>query len=125
MDVLIVDDDYFDRQHIKRILNRGTTCVIDEAQTVDEGLDKIKQQSYDVILLDHTFPQRNGIELLLELKGESFLNPLAIVMMSNSEDELLAINCIKAGAQDFISKTEITPFRLHRAIINAQTRFTL
>ncbi|WDD97067.1 GGDEF domain-containing response regulator [Thalassomonas actiniarum] len=125
MDVLIVDDDSFDRQHIKRILNRGTTCIIDEAETVDEGLEKIRQRFYDVILLDHTFPQRNGIELLLELKGESFLNPIAIVMMSNSEDELLALNCIKAGAQDFISKTEITPFRLHRAIINAQTRFTL
>ena len=125
MDVLIVDDDCVDREYIKRLLNRGSSCSVIEAETVDEALDKIRQNCFDVILLDYNLPQRNGIELLLELKGESFLNPIAIIMMSHCEEETLALNCLKAGAQDFITKTEINTFRLRRAIFNAQTRFTL
>ena len=49
----------------------------------------------------------------------------AIVMMSTSEEEQMALDCLRAGAQDFIVKGDITPARLRRAILNAKTRFEL
>jgi diguanylate cyclase (GGDEF)-like protein len=49
----------------------------------------------------------------------------AIVMMSSSDDEQLAIDCIKAGAQDFLVKSDITVNRLKRAMLHAEVRYEL
>jgi|GEM_PF-558082 len=126
MDILIVDDDMVDREHIKRILKRGDrNCAILEAESVDEGLALLTKHVYDVILLDCNLPQRDGIELLKELKQNTSYSSTAVIMMSTSEDEKLALDCLNAGAQDFITKQEISTFRLRRAILNAQTRFNL
>ena len=71
MNVLIVDDDDVDREHIRRTLcSNEPDCVIMEAPTVEEGLSCYRQQSPDVVLLDYKMPQRDGIEMLLELRSE-------------------------------------------------------
>ncbi len=123
MNILIVDDDKIDREGIKRTLNSSdSSCTIDEVESVDDAISIINNQHFDVILLDYSLPQRNGVELLLELQGDVAIDSTAIIMMSSSEEEDIALECISAGAQDFLTKTEITPFRLRRAIINARTR---
>jgi len=123
MNILIVDDDKIDRESIRRSLKLpDSSCSIDEVESVDEAVALIKKQHFDVILLDYNLPQRNGIELLLELQGDSIIDGTAIIMMSSQEEDDLALECIRAGAQDFLSKTEINAFRLSRAIINARTR---
>jgi diguanylate cyclase (GGDEF)-like protein len=126
MNILIVDDDIVDREHIKRILSKTEQrCHFVEAESVDEGLSVFRSQHFDVILLDYSMPQRDGIELLLELKNEPNGNSVAIIMLSNSEEESLALECVKAGAQDFLLKIEVTASRLNRAILQAQVRFEL
>jgi diguanylate cyclase (GGDEF)-like protein len=123
MNILIVDDDKVDRESIRRALKfTSSSCIIQEVESVDEALAIIKEQHFDIILLDYNLPQRNGIELLLELQGDHTVNATAIIMMSSDEEDDLALECIRAGAQDFLLKTEISPFRIHRAIINARTR---
>ncbi|MBQ0799265.1 MAG: EAL domain-containing protein [Porticoccaceae bacterium] len=126
MDILIVDDDRADREHLRRTLKRNDAeCRIVEALTVEEGLERFREQAFDVILLDYRMPKRDGIEMLLELRSEPKENSTAIVMMSTSEEEQLALDCLHAGAQDFLVKSDITSARLGRAILNAQTRFEL
>lgn len=123
MNILIVDDDKVDREGIRRILSiPESPCSTQEAESVDEALRLIQKQIFDVILLDYNLPQRNGIELLLELHGDSRNNSTAIIMMSSNEEDALALECIRAGAQDFLTKTEISVFRLNRAIISARAR---
>lgn len=123
MNILIVDDDQVDRESIKRSLKRPDySSQVQEVESVDAALAIIKHQHFDVILLDYNLPQRNGIELLLELQGDSTIDNTAIIMMSSNEEDELALECIRAGAQDFLTKTEISAFRLTRAIINARTR---
>tara|TARA_R110002049_G_scaffold276106_2_gene454230 strand:- start:279 stop:1973 length:1695 start_codon:yes stop_codon:yes gene_type:complete len=123
MNILIVDDDQIDRESIRRSLKSSDlSSRIQEVESVDEALAVIKEQHFDVILLDYNLPQRNGIELLLELQGDSTIDATAIIMMSSNEEDDLALECIRAGAQDFLTKTEINAFRLNRAIINARTR---
>jgi diguanylate cyclase (GGDEF)-like protein len=126
MKVLVVDDDLVDREHIKRtLLNSHPNWQIIQVETVDEGLAKIDQEKFDVILLDYNMPRRNGIELLIELKNDTTLSNTAVIMISTSEEEKLALECIRAGAQDFLIKTDISAFRLHRAILNVKARFEI
>jgi diguanylate cyclase (GGDEF)-like protein len=126
LNILIVDDDIVDREHIKRTLNKtNTDCHFVETESVDEGLAAFAEQKFDVVLLDYRMPKRDGIELLLELRGASSDISVAIVMLSNSEESALALQCIKAGAQDFLLKSEVTASRIERAILQSQTRFEL
>lgn len=126
LNILIVDDDIVDREHIKRTLNKtNTDCHFVETESVDEGLAAFAKQKFDVVLLDYRMPKRDGIELLLELRGAPSDLSVAIVMLSNSEESALALQCIKAGAQDFLLKSEVTSSRIERAILQSQTRFEL
>jgi diguanylate cyclase (GGDEF)-like protein len=81
--------------------------------------------AYDVVLVDYQMPQRNGLDMIVELRRESKDNSTAIVMMSSSEDEQLSLDSIHAGAQDFLLKSEISSARLKRALLQASTRFEL
>lgn len=126
MNILIVDDDIVDREHIKRTLSKSDEkCYFTETESVDGGLAAFRAHKFDVILLDYRMPQRDGIEMLIELKNEPIDKSVAIIMLSNSEESDIALECLKAGAQDFLLKIEVTASRLKRAIIQAQTRFEL
>ncbi|TWX69820.1 EAL domain-containing protein [Colwellia demingiae] len=126
INVLIVDDDSVDREMIRRLLSKSThQYSIMEAGTVDDALILYDQHHFDVILLDYRMPQRDGIEMILEIRTHLRNYGSAIVMLSSATDEELAIACLKAGAQDFISKSEINIGRIQNAIIHAQTRFEL
>ncbi|MBA6327481.1 EAL domain-containing protein [Colwellia sp. MB02u-6] len=126
MNILIVDDDVVDREHLIRTLNKANSdCHIVETESVDEGLAAFKAEKFDVVLLDYRMPKRDGIELLLELRGALVDHSVAIIMLSNSEESDLALECIKNGAQDFLLKSEVTSSRLRRAILQSQARFEL
>ena len=126
MNVLIVDDDKVDQELVLRALRKSHLDVsIDTAKTVDEGLDLYQEHSYDIILLDYRMPERDGTEMIYELTQLPTSSNTAIVMMSSSEDEQLAIDCLKAGAHDFLMKSEVTGVRLRRAVLQAKARFEL
>ncbi|WP_238326267.1 GGDEF domain-containing response regulator [Marinomonas sp. S3726] len=124
--MLIVDDDKVDQELVLRALRKSHLDVsIDTAKTVDEGLDLYQEHSYDIILLDYRMPERDGTEMIYELTQLPTSSNTAIVMMSSSEDEQLAIDCLKAGAHDFLMKSEVTGVRLRRAVLQAKARFEL
>lgn len=126
MKILLVDDDQVDRELVKRALQKSDLSTqISEAVTVDQGLEMYTSDTYDIVLLDYQMPQRNGIEMIVELRNESKESGTAIVMMSSSENEELSLACIRAGAQDFLLKSEISAARLKRALLHASTRFEL
>lgn len=97
---------------------------IDQTASASEGIALAKQHQYDMILLDYQLPPSNGIEVLRELRSNSDF-ATAIVMLSHSNDEELALSCIEAGAQDFIMKSEMTAARLKRAILISKERYQL
>lgn len=126
MNILIVDDDVVDRAIIKRVLKKNKdVSSLQEACSVDEGLKATEQGGFDVILLDYRMPKVNGIEMVIKLRSRPNLGETAIVMMSSSDDEVLALSCLQAGAQDFITKSEITASKLKRSLIQAKERFEL
>lgn len=126
LDVLVVDDDFADRKIIRRTIAEHAYDVnVIEATSVAEGLAALKERSFDVILLDYKMPNGNGIELVKKLRAKADLGSVAIVMMSASESEELAVECLEAGAQDFILKSELEKLNLQRSIVHAQKRFEL
>lgn len=125
MNILIVDDDLVDRKLIKKMLisDGSHHHDITEVTCVSEGLKAIEDTHFDIILLDYNMPKEDGIEMLIEMRAKPKLGNTAIIMISSSENSALAIECIEAGAQDFLPKGDITRDSLNKALIYAKKRF--
>ena len=126
MNILIVDDDSIDRMSAIRTLKKSDLPIknIDQVDNAEQAIQLASENHYDVILLDYQIPPVNGIEILREIRGLNDFST-AIIMLSHSHDENLALSCIEAGAQDFIMKSEVTSIRLKRAILISSERHIL
>ena len=126
MKILLVDDDFVDREQVKRILkNDDHNTQIVEAESVDEGLIKFEQDTFDIVLLDYRMPQKDGIVMLRTLRAMPISQNVAILFLSHSEDIQLSLDCIQQGAQDYVVKSKLSSAILKRAILHAQMRFKL
>ncbi|TMO56870.1 putative bifunctional diguanylate cyclase/phosphodiesterase [Pseudoalteromonas aurantia] len=126
MNILLIDDDIVDSKSIQRSLNSTNNSEsLTVVNNAEQALYLIEHDSFDVILLDYMMPKMNGIEMLLELKRRSWINKMAVVMISNEHSESIILKSIDAGAQDFLLKSEINAGQLKRALMQAQKRFEL
>lgn len=124
--LLIIDDDEIDRLSVLRTLKNSNLefDVIHEADTPSNGLELTQKIHFDIILLDYHLPSENGIEVLRTIR-KTHDDSTAVVMLSNNSDEQLALQCIEAGAQDFLLKSEVSISRLRRAIVISTERYNL
>lgn len=126
MKILIIDDDSFDRMAIKRSLMLSSNkYVIEETSTAEDAVRLLTDSYFDVAMLDFDMPLMNGVELVAKLKSLNGRSMTTIIMLSNSNSEQLLIDCINAGAHDFLLKSEVTENTVNRAIIQATKRFEL
>lgn len=108
--ILIVDDAAFMRMMIKEILSKNGFEVVGEASDGLEAIEKYKEFKPDLITMDITMPEMDGIAALKEIKK---LDPNAkIIMCSAMGQQAMVIDAIQAGAKDFIVK----PFQADRVI---------
>ena len=108
--VLIVDDAAFMRMMIKDILNKNGYEVAGEAENGLKALEKYKELTPDLVLMDITMPEMNGIDAVKNIKA---IDPGAkIVMCSEMGQQAMVIESIQAGAKDFIVK----PFQADRVL---------
>ncbi len=98
--ILIVDDDKAIRYSLKRMLEEKYSILT--AQNGKEALDRVKESSPDLIIMDIKMPGRNGIDVLKEIK---LIDPksLVIIMTAYGTTET-AIEAMKYGAYDYILK---------------------
>lgn len=108
--ILIVDDAIFMRVMLRDMLEKNGFEVIGEAADGFEAIDKYKKLNPDVVTMDVTMPQLNGIEALKEII--KFDPSARIIMCSAMGQQLMVMDSIKAGAKDFIVK----PFNQERVI---------
>lgn len=126
MNVLIVDDDAIERMAIKRELKKQIgSHTITDIDNAYAALEAIENQQFDILLLDYKMPLLNGLEFILKVKHLPKSNDIAIVIISNYSDEETMLECINAGAQDFLLKEEVNASRLSRAMLQARKRFEL
>lgn len=126
MNILIVDENSANRERLKRLLRKfGEKTLLTEAESVDRALMFCKSIRFDIVFLDYGFPNHGGMELLLELQESGLAHHNIILMMSDIDDDEIAMRCIEAGAHDLLPKKDITESRLLRAIMQASKHFEL
>ena len=109
-DILIIDDEKAIRKTLSEILS-FEGYKIDEASDGEEGLKKFRERNYDVVLCDIKMPKIDGIEFL-QKAGET--NPdIPVIMISGHGNIETAVEAVKTGAYDYISK----PPDLNRLLI--------
>ncbi|MCF7935515.1 MAG: response regulator [Synergistales bacterium] len=108
--VLVVDDAAFMRMMLKDILVKNGFEVVGEAENGKVAVSMAEENSPDVITMDITMPEMDGISAVKEIKKA---NPDArIVMVSAMGQQAMVIEAIQAGAKDFIVK----PFQPDRVL---------
>lgn len=108
--ILIVDDAAFMRMMIRDILSKNGFEVVGEAQDGAQAIEKFKELRPDLITMDITMPEMDGIAALKEIKK---VDPNAkVIMCSAMGQQAMVIDAIQAGAKDFIVK----PFQSDRVI---------
>lgn len=101
--ILIVDDHTVVRQGLKQILQEEySSACFEEAASGNEALEKLRNNSLDIVIMDITMPGKNGLEVLKQLKFEAIKTPVLVLSM-HSEDQY-AIRIIKAGASGYLTK---------------------
>lgn len=108
--VLIVDDAAFMRMMIKDILSKNGYEVIGEAENGLRAVEKFKSETPDLVIMDITMPEMNGIQAVKEIRKID--GNAKIIMCSAMGQQAMVIESIQAGAQDFIVK----PFQAERVI---------
>ena len=108
--ILICDDAAFMRMMIKDILTKNGYNVVGEAENGLKAVEKYSETKPDLVLMDITMPEMDGIEALKKIKA---LDPGAkIIMCSAMGQQAMVIEAIQAGAKDFIVK----PFQAERVL---------
>lgn len=108
--ILVCDDAAFMRMMIKNVLVKGGYNVVGEAENGAKAVEKYKELSPDLVLMDITMPEMDGIQALKEIKKID--GGAKVIMCSAMGQQAMVIESIQAGAKDFIVK----PFQEDRVI---------
>ena len=118
--ILIVDDEAEIRELLKEILREEGYAVSSTASGA-EAVVLLRDTPYDVLLLDIWLPDRDGLDVLNDLRSlETEDKPEVIVISGHDKDEQVA-RCIELGAEDYLSKP-IDQFLLHARVNSCLAR---
>lgn len=119
-DILIIDDDAVDRRIARSALDASNiVAVVHEADSGREGLRRIMERPFDCVLLDFQLPDIDGIDLLRELEALDAARRPAVVMLTGTGNERVAVQAMKLGVQDYLVKGELEPAETEKAIRRA------
>ena len=113
--ILIIDDDRELCALIKRSV-QSEHIEADFCNTGKEGLQKLKEQEYQLVVLDVMMPGMDGFETLEEIRKE---NSLPILMFTSKNDSISKVRGLRAGADDYLTK----PFDMDELIARIASSF--
>jgi len=117
--VLIADDHVVVREGLKHIISKASDMTVSaEAVNGQEVIDRVREQTFDVVVLDINMPGRGGFEILKELRRDHARLPV-LVLSVHPEDQV-GVRVLKAGASGYLNK-ESTPKELVNAIRKVYT----
>jgi PAS domain S-box-containing protein len=120
--VLMIEDNPGDILLIREMFKEVDISLFDleTASCLKEGLEKIKETLYDVILLDLGLPDSRGLETFIKVNIQK--QEVPIIVLTGLADETLALDAIKRGAQDYLVKEQLNTSRLAASISYAIER---
>jgi PAS domain S-box-containing protein len=120
--VLLVEDTGVYARLIERLLDQSHRfpCRLEHARSIAEAVDRLRAGGVDVILLDLSLREVEGMDLLMRVKG---LAPgVPIVVLTALDDDAVAIQAVRQGAQDYVVKGRVSTALLVRSIRQAIER---
>lgn len=120
--ILLVEDNAADAALVSDYLapDRGDSYTVHHASLLEEGFQILTSLDVDTVLLDLYLPDSVGMEGVAAIRQK--VGDVPIVVLTGLSDEALAIECIDAGAQDYLFKDDLNPTVLKRAIEYALAR---
>ncbi|MBI3159265.1 MAG: PAS domain S-box protein [Chloroflexi bacterium] len=102
--VLLVEDNEDHSNLIRMFLERGSVQRFEVVQVhrLKEALQKVRNEKFDVVLLDLSLPESQGLSTFYSLHARG--GGVPIVVLSGTDDELIAIEAVRGGAQDYLVK---------------------
>ena len=108
--ILICDDAAFMRMMIKDILTKNGYTVAGEAENGAKAVEKYAELKPDLVLMDITMPEMDGIQALKKIKEAD--SSASVIMCAAMGQQAMVIESIQSGAKDFIVK----PFQADRVL---------
>ena len=115
MKILIIDDSKIFRNILINTLKSGGYEDIEFATDGTEGLEKIKQEQFDLIISDINMPQMNGIEMVKEIRKLQNYKDTPILISSTETNEIIKKEAKSAGVTSWITKP-FTPEKFLKVI---------
>jgi len=101
--VLVVDDNEMNRDMLfRRLRPHGYAILL--AGNGNDAMVKLRQHKVDLVLLDIMMPEKDGYEVLAEIKADQELRPIPVIMITALDDTVSAARCINMGADDYLTK---------------------
>lgn len=120
---LLIDDNQYDRQRVRRISEQTTLKLLfTEVPSLDEALNILRAQDFDVILLDQNLPDGDGIVAASLLRKHLGAQTPPIIMVSGSMETAMPARAFASGCSDYISKDGLSIPRFEKAITSALSK---
>ncbi len=101
--ILVVDDNRMNRLKLSRSLqNQGHTVAL--AENGQQALEMIQLQPFDLVLLDIIMPEIDGYQVLEQIKSDSVLRDIPVIVISAIDEMDSIVRCISMGAEDYLPK---------------------
>jgi signal transduction histidine kinase len=124
LSILVIDDDEGDRKLVRRALKQaGLACECVEAVSIDAALAACAERGFDCAIVDYRMPGDDGLHGIATLHEQLPLMP--IIMATGQGDEMVAVEAMKQGASDYISKTHINSASIRRSVESALEKAAL
>lgn len=104
--LIIEDEDFLRKMYQSGLTKYGLETVVTE--TGEEGFKLCKEEKPDFVLLDLVLPEKTGFEVLQDLKEDKATKDIPVVVLSGLGQEEDIHSALKAGAEDYLVKTEQT-----------------
>ena len=120
--LLIVDDDPVFSRYARQLISSlggDFPCIIQSVDTADKAEAEVSNHLYDLVLLDYNLPDRNGLQVLEEIRKISPPRQPGVVMLTASGNESIAVEAMKRGARDYLTKANLDQPQILRALQSA------
>lgn len=101
--LLVVDDKESNRDILSRQLSREG-YIVDQAENGLQALDMMRENNYDLVLLDILMPEMNGYQVLSQATKDEWLQHIPVLMISALDEIDIVVRCIEMGALDYLQK---------------------
>ena len=101
MKILLIDDDEWIRDSLE-LYFEGEGCHLLALETAEEGIEALKEQNYDIIMVDYRLPGMDGLEFLKRIQ-KTQPNALKLLITAYKSEGVVS-EALKIGIQDFIEK---------------------